>query len=543
MSETSNQILLGRILVSEGYATREQVMEAVHLQERYQINEPVGEIMVKEGFITEKQLAKALDLQARRMGVGEPRSREMKEDAVFGRIAVAKKAVTKSQLHAALREQDKRAYLGHFQQLGEVMVEMGFLTDRMIARLIEYQKKKILMCPGCYLQFNVSKYGGGHRFKCTRCGQVLTVVKNVKSAHVEADLKPEEKPATAPAPPKEEIDESDFFFPEEDRKMEKDEMVGREIGGCRLESVLGRGAMGTVYRGTQVMLGRKVAVKILSRAQTSDSYYVERFLREARAAAKITHGNIISVFNYGEEKGLYYIVMELAEGKELFNVLLEKGKLPINEALDNALKIACALEAAAAKGIIHRDIKPENIIITNRGELKVADFGIAKHMEADVSITQGRIVGTPAYMSPEQARSDKVDLRSDVYSLGATLFAMVAGRPPFVADNYLAVMRMHITAPPPVLSDFRKDLPAGLEDAVIKMLEKKPDDRFQTHDEVIRALESVRDRKGFDYTPQKTATVDDFARPKRRKVSVIMVLLLLGLLAAAALAYYEFILK
>ncbi len=241
---------------------------------------------------------------------------------------------------------------------------------------------------------------------------------------------------------------------------------------------IGEGGMATAYRGRDRVLGRVVAIKVMRPELAADAEFLSRFRREARAAAGITHEHIAGVYDTGNDGINHYIVMEYVEGESLRDRLRREGPLPLGEALRIATETASALEAAHAAGIIHRDIKPHNILLGREGRVKVTDFGIARAMAASGHTDTGRIFGSVNYVSPEQARGEAVGPQADVYSLGVTLFEMLAGRPPFEGNDRLAVLHKHIYDRPPLVSTFRKGLPAEAESVVDHALEKDLGRRF-----------------------------------------------------------------
>ena len=259
----------------------------------------------------------------------------------------------------------------------------------------------------------------------------------------------------------------------------------QEISHYRIERQIGRGGMGVVYRAIDTRLGRPVALKMLESAATADDERHRRFVQEARSASALNHPNIVTIYEIGEENGATFIAMELCEGTPLDRVLAG-GPLPIATALDYATQIAAALETAHAAGIIHRDIKPANVVITNDGRAKVLDFGLAKLVErpstdATISgmVTQpGVILGTVAYMSPEQAQGQQVDARSDIFSCGAVLYEMLTGRRPFAGTSDVGLMTAILRDDPPALRTLRADVPTEAEGIVSRALAKDPSARY-----------------------------------------------------------------
>jgi serine/threonine-protein kinase len=250
--------------------------------------------------------------------------------------------------------------------------------------------------------------------------------------------------------------------------------------------------MGDVYLAEQQSLGRQVAVKVLRRDASRHPAAVERFSQEARAAAALVHGNIVQIHEVACIEGVHFLAEEYVAGPSLKAWLLARGPLDPLQALSVLSQVGSAFVKSAQSGIVHRDIKPENLLVTPAGEVKVADFGLARMLEDDLALTQdGMTLGTPLYMSPEQAAGRPVDVRSDLYSLGASVYHLLAGRPPFSGATPLAVALAHQHEEPTPLAAFRPELPAGLGRIVEQLLSKRPEDRCESPMELLQAVEAV----------------------------------------------------
>jgi len=264
-------------------------------------------------------------------------------------------------------------------------------------------------------------------------------------------------------------------------------ITGRALGQFKTQELLGRGGMGEVYVALDTTLDRKVALKVLSSQLTGDESYVLRFAREAKAAAKLSHPNIVQIFFIGEEGGTHFFAMEFIEGDSVQDIIDRQGALEAPEAARITLEAAQGLRAAATEGLVHRDIKPANLLRTPEGLTKVADFGLAKPAGADLSLTAtGIVVGSPLYMSPEQGQAHDLDFRTDIYSLGATLHHMLAGEAPYRADSAMAVILKHINDPVPGIPA----APEPLTRIVCKMMAKELAQRYSSYDELIGDLEA-----------------------------------------------------
>jgi len=272
-----------------------------------------------------------------------------------------------------------------------------------------------------------------------------------------------------------------------------------QVPGYRLLRRLGRGAMAEVYLAEQVSLRRHVALKILRANLASEQSYVTRFRHEAQAAASLVHPNIVQIYEVGCEGGSHFIAQEYVPGLNLREWLSRNGTPPLPLALGIMRQVAAALAKASEHGIIHRDIKPDNIMVSGSGEVKVADFGLARLSTGDLRLTQeGFTLGTPLYMSPEQVEGRPLDARSDIYSYGITFYHALTGQPPFTGDTALQVAMQHLRSEPPPLEKIRPDLPPALCAMIHRALAKEPAERFASAHEMVRLLRSIAAAAGID---------------------------------------------
>ncbi len=272
--------------------------------------------------------------------------------------------------------------------------------------------------------------------------------------------------------------------------------VGRELGGCRIEKILGVGGNGTVYLGRDIKLDRPVAIKILNNSQylSVDGETVTRFIREARAIAKLDHPNILHVYDVDRNEGCCYIIMQFIEGQTLQKFLSANGKLSILDALIVTMQIAQALDAVHKLDLIHRDIKPSNVMIESSGRIRVMDFGFARRIDEDQEVTQaGVYVGTPRYSSPEQCETLKIDHRSDLYSLGVIFYEMLAGKVPYEAETPLALMKKIVCDPLRPVREFNPDVPDSVNAVLESMLAKNPAERCASEQDLVGELEKLID--------------------------------------------------
>jgi serine/threonine-protein kinase len=321
-------------------------------------------------------------------------------------------------------------------------------------------------------------------------------------------------------------------------------MVGDVIADrYELEELLDHGGMSSVYRGRDRLLERNVALKILHPHFMDDPEYVERFRREARAVAQLSHPHIVTVIDRGSADGHQFIVFEYVEGENLKQLVDRAGPLTVERTVALGIEIADALAFAHANGLVHRDVKPQNILVDAGGSAKVTDFGIARSLDVDRGVTQtGTVLGTSNYLSPEQAAGEPVTPASDIYSLGVVLYELLAGEVPFRGDNLVVVAMKHVTEHPPSLLEQRADVPPRLARAVERALEKRPSDRFASMDAFANELRRCNDSLG-EFDSDRTmirgmpATVSPApARPRARTRGgrLPLLLMLAGLVLGAA---------
>ena len=326
---------------------------------------------------------------------------------------------------------------------------------------------------------------------------------------------------------------------EKSSSQKQDVLVDKVLGGCRLIKKIGQGGMGVVYLAHHLALNKNVAVKILPPSFATEEERVKRFIREARSAAQLEHSNIIQIYNIAKHDDFYFIVMQYADGESLAHTIKQQGKIKILDALEIIKKVAAALSVAHRKGIIHRDIKPENIMINSNGEVKLMDFGLARvlNMASNLSHT-GDILGTPYYLSPEQAQGHKVDGRADIYSLGVTLYYMLSGKKPFEGDTTLSIILKHINEKPPLISQTNPETPECVSHAINKMLEKDPARRYQSIDELVDNLNLCHNQivAGDSNAKTVTARVTPVQTKSRKIISWKMIILAGGLAFIIVLA-------
>jgi len=356
-----------------------------------------------------------------------------------------------------------------------------------------------ITCPHCQRKYNVeaNKLAQLRRRNpsCKNCGaRLFTILEEAETVVQSIDKRP---PSVAPKE-----------TPAPDEKVKAKAVpddLPKTIGTYSIKGVLGRGAMGYVYKGFDESLRRYVAIKVLSPELKEQMEFRERFNVEAQALATLVHPNITQIYSAGQEGEKLYFAMEYVDGHSADDVLHRKGKFQALEALSIVKQVCEGLKQASEKGIIHRDIKPGNILLANDGITKITDFGIAKIVKQDQGLTStGMMIGTPAYTSPEQARGDKTDFRTDIYSLGATFYQLLVGRPPFEADSSMNVLMMHITEPLRFpMGPTGPIVPPQLTGIIRKMMAKKADDRFLSYDALLLELSRVEGKLREEMEPEK----------------------------------------
>ncbi|HWT24469.1 MAG TPA: protein kinase [Solirubrobacteraceae bacterium] len=324
-------------------------------------------------------------------------------------------------------------------------------------------------------------------------------------------------------------------------------LVGMSLGGrYRLDARIGAGGMSTVYRAFDMTLERLVAVKLMHREIASDSDQLERFRREARSVAQLSHPHIVGVIDAGEEDGRPFIVFEYVEGETLKTRIRRMGRLPVDEAIAYAIEIARALGAAHARGIVHRDIKPQNVLVDEEGSAKVTDFGIARSLDDDGLTADGRVLGTTDYVSPEQALGHDVNGQSDIYSLGVVLFEMLTGDVPFHGENQVSVAMKHVREDMPDVQELRPEVSAGLAAVLDRMTDKDLGHRHPDAASVVADLEDALalelSRTG-QATGEATAVLRTLPAAKQRRLPLrlrlrIPVVVLAGLIALSGAVLY-----
>jgi predicted Ser/Thr protein kinase len=318
-------------------------------------------------------------------------------------------------------------------------------------------------------------------------------------------------------------------------------------GRYELIELIGKGGMSSVWRAHDRLLDRTVAIKVLHEQFASDDEYVERFRREARSVAQLSHPNIVTVIDRGEDESRQFIVFEFVEGENLKQLIRRTGPLPVRDAILMALQMARALSFAHGRGLVHRDVKPQNVLLNDDGQAKMTDFGIARSVDVQGVTITGTVLGTSEYISPEQARGEQVNAQSDVYSLGVVLYELLTGSVPFQGESFVTIALKHVHEPPPNLLERRPDAPPRVAMAVERAMAKSPADRFQSMSELCNELEASLadlDPSSEEATmiarpagrPARRRRAD---RPQRRRGGFLWpIAAVLGVFAVSALAAF-----
>ncbi len=458
------------------------------------------------------------------------------EDNAFGRVLVEIDVLTRDQLTRALGVQKEKADKGERIRLSRVVFDLNLATPGSLQEALNEHVRGTLVCPSCGHLFRSSRIAGDHR--CVACEANFAVV--VAKTVDRTDPTPPARPTSMGTP----TPKTSTFTPFPQRPsstpgggpripVSVPEAGGRAFGRYDLIQEISRGGMGVVYRANDRIRNRQVAVKILLSGSSASDEELARFRREANAASRLSHPNIVRVLESGIEEGFPYLVMEFVEGRSLSEVLFEEGFLPVQRAGEILRDVGRAISVAHEQGFLHRDIKPGNILIDPTGRARLTDFGLAKHMGQDTHLTRtGTSLGTPAYMSPEQASGEasEVDERCDIYSLGAVLYHMLVGQPPFDADSTVQLLFKVVgeNAKSPRL--LNGDIPEAIEAICMKAIEKEPVARYQHAREMVEDVNRFLD--GSPTLARSVGATDRARRWLRRHRAQIV----LSLLSAAAFA-------
>lgn len=385
------------------------------------------------------------------------------EPELFVRLGI----LTEAKLEECLAAQKSLRDQGVALPLPQVILNLGAAPPEQVARAVAHQGTAVLRCPQCRRRFTVADFQAHRRYKCEPCRAYLEMVpEEILGAGPPGSGS---EPSAAPA--------------------RKDPFEGRTIGTWQVLRRIAKGGMGAVYLGQHAQSGRKVAIKILTEEYSRMPGIQGRFKREADTTLRLQHPNIVETLEMGQDGPHTYIVSEYVEGGSLADLVVREKKLPPRRAVEIVCDVLSALHHAHGRGVVHRDVKPANVLLTADGRAKVIDFGLAKDAEANTILTlSGNIVGTPAYMAPEQAMGEPAGPPADLYSCGILLYLMLTGRKPFEGKSLVETLRKQIHEPLPPVRPQNPEVPEALEKVLRKICAKQPAQRYRTLPEAMAAL-------------------------------------------------------
>jgi tRNA A-37 threonylcarbamoyl transferase component Bud32 len=514
--------LVGKLALQKGMLSAEQLKDCLAEQAALQKagqKRPLGVIMVSRGLMKDDDLLDLLEEQKRVLAERSNYTQIRRDDFLFGQILLKQGVATSAEINDALRIQAEAAERGEtaVPRLGQILIERGVTEEKEIQRTLKLQYKTLYECPGCTLKYNLVDASGDKQYRCKKCDAVLVAqppgsgAKADESAYglnleISSDLPPEVAQA--------ELDPSNQF------------------GKYVLVRTLGRGGAGIVHLAYQRELKRFVALKLL---RNDDAETLQRFTHEAQLAARLRHPNIVSVYEIGKHHNISYIALEYIDGVSLD----QRGKQPVRRIGQIIRDVAAAIHVAHEQGVIHRDLKPQNILLDQKERAIVTDFGLAREVSTTKDVTEyGIVVGTPAYMSVEQATGERaLDGRSDVASLGAVLYELLTGRQPYLGRTPVDIALAVINQTPPRPRDLAPDLPAAMEAICLKAMSKRREDRYETAKAFAEDLQRFLEGEAVHATPQGkvSATVRRLGRNKRSMAAAVAATILLLLAGAAVL--------
>lgn len=501
-----NEILFARIAIRNGLITDEQLEQCLAIQRKHAQGRHIALIMLERGLIDDIQIRAILSVQRRRLHKGG-RSTSKDFEVALSKLLLEEKLVTEKDVKDARAAKDEMEERGLFPAIGDILVQRGVLTLEKLNDCISRIDKTELWCENCGKKYRAYGYHDGIKAKCRVCkGTLETRELSQKTPqaehkdlgeHVDVSI---ELASVADIPePIEPTEPFDVEIPDELRSRrskvktkEREPKVGDIIGGCELMENIGAGGWGQIFRAHHKVLDSTVAIKILAPKKMGGQHLIQRFMAEARSAARLNHPNIVVVHDVGEDDGVFFIRMQYIAGKSLQALLAKYKTYNIKRALQITKQVAEALNYAHGYNMVHRDIKPANIMVGEENHVTLVDFGLTKDTTSDAHITSaGVVVGTVHYMSPEQGNGGVLDGRTDLYSLGVTLYEMLTGKVPFDGDTPWKVLLAHQKelAPDPTL--LRPDIPESLAQLVKAMLAKEPDARPSDGSVVAGRIDSI----------------------------------------------------
>jgi len=493
--------------IRKGFVSFEKLRECLDALDPKQNGQgdSLAKTLIDKGLISQVQHDDILKAQ----GEPEPPPEAIANDARFCETLIRRGLLSFSQLHEVtrLKEKYKRGE-SYLKSLDDILIEMGYLTQRQVRQIRGAVSMPRVVLP----EHTHSKIGE----LALRRGYI-TEEQLMDCLHTQAD---QMKVKGAPPRLGEILISKGYIDPEQLDELltaHGEEEKTLKITGYEVLSKIGAGGMGEIYKARQVSVDRIVAIKVLSARYAQDKDYVGRFIREAKLLAKLDHPYIVKAIDAGQSRNTLYYVMEFVDGATVLKLLKQKGHLPERDCLKIGIYVAHALDHAAKHKLVHRDVKPTNIMITKEGVVKLCDLGIAKLLDTSATESdltkKGYAVGSPYYIAPETCLGQDVDIRGDLYSLGATLFHCATGRPPFDGPTAAAVLAQHVHKDPTPPKEVNSEISQAFSDVILKMMQKVPGERFQSPAEVAEKLESIM--RGDPPKPRKQPAQSEIATARR----------------------------
>jgi serine/threonine protein kinase len=413
--------------------------------------------------------------------------------------------------------------------LAHVVLNLGMAKPEQVARVLAHKNTTTLRCPSCSRRFTVPDFQANRRYKCEPCLAYLEVV--VDESLLTPPVPGQQTPSPSPFPHVPRSPTASYPTPTPGAIARKDPFEGRQFGGkYKIHKRLAKGGMGAVYLAENLQTRQQVAVKILTEEFSKMPGIQGRFKREASATGRLEHPNIVATIEMAQEENWTYIVMEYVDGGSLIDLIMREKKIAPVRTVEIMSDILVGLHHAHQRGVIHRDIKPANVLLTSQGRAKVIDFGLAKDAEAQTILTlSGNVVGTPAYMAPEQAKGEGSGPAADLYSCGILTFLMLTGRKPFEGKSLVDTLNKQIYDPLPSIREASPEVPAALEEAVNRMCAKDPTAR---HRSPAVAVVALRKAVGLP-VDESSIPKEDLVEPKSDNVWPLVA----GILAGGAASW------
>ncbi|RME88992.1 MAG: serine/threonine protein kinase, partial [Planctomycetota bacterium] len=565
---SAQEVLFAKIALEQGVLSKEGLEKCLAYKRQNPKGLSLEELLIQLRLLSVQEIQKLRKIYYARVQSKTTVTREDLEDNIFGRLVLQRGLATKEEVTWAIARQKQMEAAGIFRRLGEILVEAKILTPYQVQQVLEYQHKKILICPYCHSQYNIENAKPGKQYQCLKCKKILESPSQTPPPSVSGsiyDFTPPPTPTPTPThySSRSSVSSSSFPGDQEDtilaqpsQVQSKSDLVqsynpkssvihhsgpsisriieqgGTIFGRYEILEKIARGGMGVVYKAKDLSLDRIVALKTLIAGENASQEVIKRFLVEAKAAAKIRHPNIVAIHEIGNAGGQYFFTMDYIEGQP-FSQYIKKNPPP-QKVAEIMVKVCEAMAYAHAQGIIHRDIKPSNIIIDTSGNPQIMDFGLAKEVESETDLTRtGATIGTPSYMSPEQAAgyNDQVDHLSDVYSLGAVLYEACTFHKPFEGPTSMSIIYKVISQEPPLPHKKNPHIPKDLETIILKAMEKEKAHRYQSAQEMADDLKRFLD--GEPVLAKPTGPIYRFWKKiKKHPVTMATLALLFILLAS-----------